>query len=250
VSAGREAVLRFLQQAAVDFVLIGGAAIQSHDGVTYRTDDVDVTLRRTQANLERLAQALNALNCQLVVDPTDRSQDVPLPAGYFTAANLARQSVWNLRTPYGDLDIPFAPAGFPHGYEDLCARAQQLRVAETSVTACIAALADVEHSKRTAARPKDVRYLSDVGRLPAPTSTLPLRADPPESSGITHHSCLRSPPRPASQFDCVFLSQSDFWPALRIARGLGPSRRSPGARSVAPTPHASGGPGRRTRCGP
>lgn len=169
--------MRLLQQANVDFVLIGGAAIQSH-GVAYRTEDVDVTPRRTQENLGRLAHVLNSLNCKLVVEPQDRSQDVPLPTDYFTAANLARQSVWNLRTPYGDLDIPFEPAGFPRGYEDLSARAQEGRVAETSVAVRIAALADIEHSKRTAARPKDVRYLSDVGRLLAPASASPLTPAP------------------------------------------------------------------------
>ena len=156
----------------MEFVLIGGAAIQSH-GVTYRTEDVDATPRRTPANLERLAAALNALDCTLVIDPRDRSHDVPLPAGYFTAANPSRQSVWNLRTPYGKLDIPFEPAGFPGGYEDLSNGARPGLVADTSIAVRIASLADVEHSKRTAGRPKDVDYLSDAGCLQAPPSGPP-----------------------------------------------------------------------------
>ena len=165
----RDALLRLLQEADVAFVLVGGVAIESH-GVRHRTDDVDVTPQGTPENLERLASALNGLDCKLVIDPSDSDQDVPLPAGYFTAANLARQDVWNLRTTYGNLDIPFRPGGFPRGYEDLDRGAQSLPVAETSVTVRIAALKDIEHSKRTVARQKDVDYLNRVGRLQAPVA--------------------------------------------------------------------------------
>lgn len=126
--------------------------------------------QRTPENLERLANALNSLDCKLVVDPSDGDQDVPLPAGYFTAANLARQDVWNLRTAHDNLDIPFQPGGFARGYEDRYPGAQALRVAETCVTVRIAALKDIEHSKRSVARQKDLDYLTRVGRLQAPAS--------------------------------------------------------------------------------
>lgn len=179
VDAGRDALLRALQHAGVDFVLIGGAAIETH-GERYRTLDVDITPQRSQANLQRLADVLNDLDCKLVVDVEDRAQDVTLPAGYFTAANLAHQSTWNLRTRHGDLDIPFAPAGFPDGYEQLRPRARQRRVADTSIDVPVAALDDIEHSKRTAARPKDVEYLKDVGRVDAPAA--PARSDTSRSS--------------------------------------------------------------------
>jgi hypothetical protein len=167
VDLGREALLRALQQADVAFVLIGGAALQSH-GQTHRTDDVDVTPKRSQGNLHRLATVLNALRCKLAIDPSDPLQDVPLPDGYFTSAVLARQDIWNLKTTHGKLDITFQPAGFPGGYESLCERADPRQVAETSIEVPVAALEDVEHSKRTADRPKDRTYLTRVGRLPPP----------------------------------------------------------------------------------
>ncbi len=192
IDAGREALLRSLQEAGVEFVLIGGAAIQSH-GVAYRTEDVDITPRRTPANLERLAAALNALDCTLVIDPSDRSQDVPLPAGYFTVANLSRRSVWKLRTAHGKLDIPFEPAGFPRGYEDLSNGARPRLVADTSIAVPIASLADVEQSKRTAGRPKDVDYLSDAGRLQAPPSGPPPATAPDDMTAIRDASLPLAP---------------------------------------------------------
>jgi len=167
VDPGREALLRALTQANVAFVVIGGAALQSYDQ-SHRTDDIDVTPEHSQANLARLAAVLNELDCTLVIDPADDSQDVPLPVGYFTASSLARQEIWNLQTAHGKLDITFHPSGFPDGYEQLRPRAARRQVAQTSVTVRVAALEDVEHSKRTADRPKDRDYLTRVGRLQAP----------------------------------------------------------------------------------
>lgn len=70
VGREREALLGALQAAGADFIVIGGAAIQSH-GQAYVTQDVDITPARTQANLARLAAILNTLRCRLVVDPAE-----------------------------------------------------------------------------------------------------------------------------------------------------------------------------------
>lgn len=66
------------------------------------------------------------------------------------------------------LDITFHPSGFPDGYDQLRRRAARRQVAQRSATARVAALEDVEHSKRAADRPKDRDYLARVGRLQAP----------------------------------------------------------------------------------
>lgn len=90
-----------------------------------------------------------------------------LPPDYFTASVLAQATVWNLRTVHGKLDLTLAPSGFPEGYAQLIADAEQRRVAATTITVAVASLADVEHSKRTADRAKDRAYLQQVGRLGA-----------------------------------------------------------------------------------
>ncbi len=181
VDGDREALLCALQQAGVEFVLLGGAGIESY-GERYRTKDVDVLPERSTANLQRLATALNGLACRLVVEPADRSQDVPLPAGYFTAASIARVAIWNLGTRHGDLGIVGTPSGFPGGYEQLRERARPLRVADTRVEVQVAALADIEHSKRTAGRPKDLDYLQSVGRFQAPVAAV---ADGAEAQAVS-----------------------------------------------------------------
>jgi hypothetical protein len=70
IDAEREALLKTLVAHGVQFVVIGGAGIQSH-GRRYDTLDIDLTPDRDEANLHRLADALNELDCRLVTDPAN-----------------------------------------------------------------------------------------------------------------------------------------------------------------------------------
>jgi hypothetical protein len=83
----RAALLGVLVEYHVLFVLIGGAAIQSH-GHPYDTQDIDITPDVSPENLARLAAALNDLECRLVIDPADTTGWVPLPPDYFTPRTI------------------------------------------------------------------------------------------------------------------------------------------------------------------
>lgn len=161
VDPQRQALLEHLIAYGVQGVLIGGAAIQNYRP-GYATDDIDFAPARDPDNLDRLAAALNELDCRLIVDPAEPDSQVALPPGYFTPASLAQARFWNLATRLGTLDVCFEPAGFPGGYDDLRVRATLQTVAGTTVVVLVAALVDIEHSKRLAARPKDLRYF-DAG---------------------------------------------------------------------------------------
>lgn len=69
----------------------------------------------------------------------------------------------NLRTPVGDLDLTFAPAGFPDGYDGLLAGAHEHMIDSIRVKA--AGLDDVIASKTAAARPKDLDALPELINL-------------------------------------------------------------------------------------
>jgi len=162
IDPAREALLGVLARHRVAFVLIGGAAIQSHGG-RYDTQDIDLAPDTEPRNLSRLADALNELQCRLITDPADADQWVALPPAYFTPRSLLAASVWNLATSHGQLDVTFAPTGFPGGYRDLVLRATPLAVAGTTIIVSVAALEDVHESKRQANRPKDHEYLRRAG---------------------------------------------------------------------------------------
>lgn len=85
---GRAELLSVFLRHGVKFVVIGGAAIQSH-GRPYDTQDIDLTPDRDETNLLRLAAALNELECRLVTDPLDASGWVALPP---TTSRLGRCS--------------------------------------------------------------------------------------------------------------------------------------------------------------
>ncbi|MGH2916750.1 MAG: hypothetical protein ACRDMX_17375 [Solirubrobacteraceae bacterium] len=156
---GRAELLSILLSHEVKFIVIGGAAIQSH-GRRYDTQDIDLTPDREETNLVHLAAALNELECRLVTDPVDPSGWVALPADYFTPRSLFAGSVWNLATRHGLLDLSFTPSGFPGGYADLARGATSMPAAGTSIAVLVASLDDVHASKRAADRPKDRAYFA------------------------------------------------------------------------------------------
>jgi hypothetical protein len=157
VDPDRDALLAVLIRHGVAFVLIAGAAIQSHGGA-YDTQDIDLAPEVGEANLQRLCDALNELECRMVTDLANTAAWVTLPDDYFTPRSIRAASVWNLATRYGQLDVTFAPSAFPTGYAELRKRADRRQVAGTSATVLVAALEDVHRSKRAADRPKDQAY--------------------------------------------------------------------------------------------
>lgn len=151
-----EAILEALERHGVEYVLVGGmaAALQGSPLVTV---DVDVTPRRTDANLRRLSAALRELGARV------RTDDAPGGLAFdHDPVSLAAAGVWNLETAFGDLDVTFEPAG-TGGYDDL--RRDALRVEVLGVATTVASLADVVRSKEAAGRPKDLLVLPVLRRL-------------------------------------------------------------------------------------
>ena len=91
-----------------------------------------------------------------------------------TAESLRGMQMLNLRTPVGDLDLTFAPAGFPDGYDGLLPGAQPHSIGH--VTVQVANLDDVIKSKTAAARPKDLDALPELIDI-AQTRHKPKRLD-------------------------------------------------------------------------
>src|ERR1700685_1836286 len=60
-----ERILRILAEYGVEYVLVGGLAVQTH-GHVRTTIDLDIFPRPAPANLARLADALNALGARVL----------------------------------------------------------------------------------------------------------------------------------------------------------------------------------------
>ena len=145
------AICRVLIDQGVKFVIIGGMAARLHD-TGHTTIDVDICPSPDNANLSRLCDALRELGARLRVegDPAGVVFD-PHPA------MLRDVEMMTLITEEGPLDLCFAPAGFPNGYDSLSEHASVIVVGAVDVP--VASLRDVVTSKRAAGRPKDILAL-------------------------------------------------------------------------------------------
>lgn len=146
-------ILEVLARHDVQCVVIGAyAAVLA--GVEIVTRDVDITPATDQANLERLAAALDDLHAAIRVP---NAPPIPLPAD---PRLLARTEILNLTTDAGELDITLRPNG-TDGYDDLKRGAHYQPLGE-GLQIAIASLQDVIRSKTAAGRAKDLATLPQL----------------------------------------------------------------------------------------
>jgi predicted nucleotidyltransferase len=145
------ALLRRLEDASVEFVVIGGIAAIAH-GSPQITQDLDIVFATDEANLERLGRALTGLNARL----RGVAEDVPFVPD---ARTLRHIRVLTLDTDEGRLDVMVQPDG-SKGYEQLLAGSIEAIVGGTAVR--VAGLDDLIAMKKAAGRPKDRIYVEEL----------------------------------------------------------------------------------------
>jgi hypothetical protein len=143
-----ERVLAVLAEHSVDYVIVGGLAVQTH-GHVRTTYDIDVYPRPEAGNLALLANALNALEARTL---NPGSEGLPIDA-----AMLPRTTLWQFETPHGAIDVIHDAPGAPP-YDDLRARALEVRLG--GLTLAVAGLDDLVSMKRASGRPVDLEDLA------------------------------------------------------------------------------------------
>lgn len=110
-----ERILRALAERSVDYVIVGGLAVQTH-GHVRTTVDVDVFPRPEPSNLARLADALNALDAR-VLNPGSEGTAI-------NAAMLPRATLWQFATRHGAIDVLHDAPGAPPTTSSAVARSR------------------------------------------------------------------------------------------------------------------------------
>jgi len=154
-----ERILRALAEHRVEYVLIGGLAVQTH-GHVRTTNDADLIPAPNPANLERLASALRALDARVL----NAGQEETVVEG----AMLPRSTIWQFATRDGGVDVMHeVPGGGP--YAELSQRAMHVRLGEIDVP--VVDLDDLIRMKLARGRPLD---LADVAALTDPEAEAEL----------------------------------------------------------------------------
>jgi hypothetical protein len=114
------AALRVLQDAGVEFIVVGGLSAILN-GAPVNTYDLDVVHSRNDVNVSRLLQALESLDAIYRIQPSRRLRP--------SASHLESPGHQNLVTRYGPLDF-LGTIGRGLGYTDLLPHSAKKRVAE------------------------------------------------------------------------------------------------------------------------
>jgi hypothetical protein len=155
-----ERMLSALTDAELRYILIGGMAAVLHGDVGV-TVDIDIVPERTDENLERLAAALSGLDARIRTEGEPDGLAFDCSAEFFR--NLPPDSIVNMTTEAGDLDVAFCPSG-TSGYADLKRDAIDIEAADR-LHILVASLEDVIRSKEAAGREKDRLALPRLRRL-------------------------------------------------------------------------------------
>ncbi len=148
-----QAIFAALHAHGVDYVIVGGIAVQAH-GHVRMTNDIDLMPAPTRENLDRLAEALNALHAR-VLNPGAEHLKID-------ADMLPRATLWQLSTPHGDIDVLHQAPGSPP-YPQLRARSLLISLAGGQIP--IASRDDLVRMKRASGRPIDI---ADIAALTEP----------------------------------------------------------------------------------
>jgi hypothetical protein len=149
-------ILDVLCGHGVDFVVIGGVAVQAH-GYVRLTHDLDITVRPATLNFTRLSEALAELGADLRA-PGDLRLGDP--------HQLRAAALIPVTTRFGPLAIVGVEhiAGGPRTYDALRKAALEIELREFIVP--VAGLSDLIRMKRAAGRDHDLADIEALTREP------------------------------------------------------------------------------------
>lgn len=143
-----------LQDAAVAFVVIGGAAMTVH-GSAHITYDLDIAYSRSREDIERLVRALAPYRPRLRGAPSS------LPF-HWDAGTVARGLNFRLATDLGDIDLWGEVAGIGT-HPDVLAASIALEIFRRPCH--VLSLEGLIRAKRAAGRPRDLLALPELEAL-------------------------------------------------------------------------------------
>lgn len=149
-----ERILDALAVHDVDYVLVGGLAVQTH-GHVRTTYDVNIFPGPERDNLVKLAQALTSIDAH-VLNPghEDLVIDVSM---------LPRATLWQFSTSHGEIDVLHDAPG-ASAYKDLRRRALEVKLGDKTIA--VVSLDDLISMKRASGRRVDLEDIAALTESP------------------------------------------------------------------------------------
>jgi predicted nucleotidyltransferase len=149
-------ILRVLAAHSVDFVVVGGIAVQAHGYIRW-TKDLDIIVRPAALNLSRLSEAFRDLEAELRGSGTLKLTD---------PHQLRRAPLIPVMTTAGPLNVVNVKhvAGAPQSYDALRQAALVIELSGSEVA--VAGLSDLIRMKRAAGREHDLADIEALTRRP------------------------------------------------------------------------------------
>jgi predicted nucleotidyltransferase len=145
-------LLRRLAEAEVEFVVVGGLAVNAW-GVVRGTKDVDVVVAPEVENLKRVAAVAVACGGHV------QQGEALLGSTIGIASALASGEQVAIETDLGRLDVVQGLEGVP-SYSDLRSRAGEAEILGVTVAVC--SIQDLKAMKQAAGRTRDLADLEDL----------------------------------------------------------------------------------------
>jgi predicted nucleotidyltransferase len=145
-------LLHRLSEADVEFVLIGGLAVNAW-GVVRGTKDVDIVVASNPENHRRLAEVVVAIHGHVQAGEALLSSQPSIANRLMSGEQVA------IETDLGRLDVVQGLDGVP-AYDDLHARSTEAEVLGIKVAVC--SVEDLKAMKRAGGRTRDLADLEDL----------------------------------------------------------------------------------------
>lgn len=157
------AIIRNLNDAGVQYLVVGGLAVAAHGYVRF-TADIDLLIGFGPGNAERAVATLKAMGyAPRAPVPIEEFADPAKRKAWVNEKGITVFSLFNANHPDTEIDMLVED---PLGFEQARAGAMMCELAE-GVTAPMCSLADLIKLKELAGRPQDlldIQKLSDLHR--------------------------------------------------------------------------------------
>jgi predicted nucleotidyltransferase len=153
-------IFRGLNQAGIDYLVVGGLAVNFH-GIPRMTYDLDLMLLLEPENILKMVDRLTqwGYRPRAPVDPRDLA-DVAQRRAWVEEKGLKAFSFANPSSPIGEIDLVIE---MPIPYEQLKSRAILINVEKVEIP--VIALDDLIRVKKKSGRQQDLRDLDNLEKI-------------------------------------------------------------------------------------